>query len=192
MIRRSTLVVIVLFIIAVAALLVFQKMPTNPLKPTATPAATSMPTLITGWQTQEVTGLTLKRSDASAIVLTKNSDNTWTRAQMGSLTQGKVEQILSEILAVRMMTQLPTGQNLADLGLQSPVASIEISGNSRKAIIQIGAVTATQSGFYVKVDEGQAVIVDKGAVDTILQLFGDAVPATPTPPASPTVTAPPS
>ena len=191
MIRRSTLVAVVLFVIAVVALLVLQKLPSNPLQPSPTPAATSMPTLITGWQVQDVSGLSLKSPGGSEIGLTKNADNSWTRAQMGTVPAGKVEQLVSELIAVRVILQLPAGQNLTDLGLQSPVDTIQISGKNHTTILQIGGVTPTQSGYYVKVDTNPAAVVDKSAFDTILQLFSDAAPATPTPPVSPTTTASP-
>ena len=192
MIRRSTLVVIVLFVIAAVALFVLQKMPSNPLGPTPTPVVTSMPNLITGWQAQDAVAVTLNGTNRAEIRLTKNSDNSWTRANLGPVPQGKVEQLLSEILAIRILLPLPAGQNLADLGLQSPIATISITGTGRTATIQIGASTATQSGYYVKTDNNSTAVVDKGSIDTILQLFIDAAPPTPTPPAAPTATAPPS
>jgi hypothetical protein len=147
--------------------------------------------LISGWQLKDVASISLKRTDGTVIGLTRNADNSWTRSQLGLVPQGKVEQLLSEIMAVRILLQLPAGQNLTDLGLQTPIATIEIAGTGRSTAIQIGALTPTQGGFYVKVDNSAAVVVDKGSFDTILQLFNDAAPATPTPPAIPEATATP-
>jgi hypothetical protein len=121
-----------------------------------------------------------------------SANGTWTYGNEGPVPQGKVEQLISEILAMRTLAQMQDGLNLKDLLLEAPTRVITLqTANGKTATIQIGGLTPTQSGYYVKVDQNAPVIVGKDALETVLKLLDESKPATPTPEAGaadPTVT----
>lgn len=182
MIRRSTLIVLGVFVVALAALFLLQSMPNSPLSPASTPPATPQPNLVTGWKESDITVLVNNQATGNEIRLEKKSDGSWTTANGAKIDAGVAGQITSEILAIRVVNTLPLETTLASLKLDNPVQKIIIQGAGGKtATLSIGSVTPTQSGYYVKVDNNAPVIVNKDAVDTLLQLFEQAIAPTPTP-----------
>jgi len=191
MIRRSTLVVFVVFVIALAALLILQRVPNSPLNPAATPLPTSMPNLISGWKSTDVASITQKSSDGKEKHLTRNQDGSWAYGAV-TIEGGKIEQPLSEILAARILTVMPANLSLKDMLLDVPAQVITLqSSDGRNLSVQIGSITPTQSGYYVRVDNGQVSVVSKSSLDAVLQLLDEAVLPTPTPLSTPSVQATP-
>jgi hypothetical protein len=183
--RKSTFVVLVIFILAVGALLFLQNSPNSFWAPTATPMATTAPVLLSGINIQDITMIIYKPSAGAETRLTRGTDGNWLTAESGDVPQGIAEQLLAELLATRIIVQMPIGLNLKDLLLDNPSQTITIqSTGGKSSIVYIGGLTPTQSGYYVKVDQTAAAVVDKSALDTILQLFSEAKPATATPAAA--------
>ena len=186
MIRKSTLAVVLLFGIALAALLILKQVPNSPLSPTPTILATSSPNLVTGWKTSDVSQLTYKATAGKEQNFTRNSDGSWTDGKL-TIEGGKLEQILSELLAARVVAQMPADISLKDIQLDNPVQIVILhSADGRSAAINFGGSTPTQSGYYVRVDNGAAVILSKDTLDTVLQLLDEAGLPTPTPLPTPT------
>lgn len=181
MIRRSTLAVLVVFILAVAALLLLQNSPNSPLSPASTPMSTTAPSLLSGWNSQDISTLIYKQSTGGEIRLTRGLDGNWVYANEGPAPQGTVEQLTSEIVAIRMSVQISDGQNLKDFLLDNPTQAITLqSVDGKTTTIQIGGLTPTQSGYYVMVDQNAPAVVGKESLETVLQLFDEAKPIPPT------------
>lgn len=182
MIRRSTLAILVIFILAVVALLLLQNAPNSPLSPTATPASTTAPALLAGVNPQDINLLVYKQPTGVETRLTRGADGSWLYAEAGAVAHGKVEQLIAELLAARTILQMPLDQNLKDIQLETPPQSITFQMvGGKTTIIQIGGVTPTQSGYYVKVDQNAPAVIDKAALETMFQLFNESKPAVPTP-----------
>jgi hypothetical protein len=191
MIRRSTLVVFVLFVIALAALIVLQRAPNSPLKPATTPLPTALPNMILGWKSADVSVFTAKSADGKEKSLTRNSDGSWAYGAL-TIEGGEVEQLLSELLATHIIAQMPVDLSLKDMLLETPAQVITLqSSDGRSLKIQIGSITPTQSGYYIRIDNNQAVVVNKGSLDTVLQLLDEVGQPTPTPIPTPTAQAAP-
>jgi len=183
MIRRSTIVVVALFAIALLALLLILRNPDAIQTSTPTPMATAMAKLLPDWQNQEVIEAVLQRSIGGETVLVRNSDGSWMNTAAGIVAPGKVEQLLSEILATNILIEIPAELSLEDLNLSTPGQSITLkTAEGKQTTILVGGMTPTQSGYYVKVDNQAPVAVSKYAVEAVLTLFDEALPApTPTP-----------
>jgi hypothetical protein len=192
MMRRSTLAILVIFILAVVALLLLQNAPNSPLSPTATPVSTTAPALLAGVNPQDINLLVYKQPTGVETRLTRGPDGSWQYGEAGAVAPGKVEQLIAELLATRTILQMPLGQNLKDILLENPTQSITFqTAGGKTTIIQIGGLTPTQSGYYVKVDQNAAAVIEKAALETMFQLFNESKPATPTPgpgTAEPTIT----
>jgi len=187
MVRKSTIIVVALFALAVTALLLLQNNPNSPLQPTATAVSTTAPSLLSGWDPNEVAQVEYRQADGSVIRLARSANGAWQYGDLGPAPQGKVEQMLAEMLAMRVISQLPATINLRDFLLDNPQQTITIkSAAGRTAIIRIGSMTATQSGYYIKVDENAAVVVGQSSLEIVLDLIKNAQPVTPTPETTPT------
>jgi hypothetical protein len=178
MVKRSTWVVVALFGTALIALLLVQRNPGLLQSATPTPAATAVANLLTGWSSQDVVEAVLIRAIGGTTTLTRGSDGAWNNAAAGIVGPGKVEQLLSELLAAKILVELPSDYSLEDLHLAVPAQTITLrASDDRQTTIKIGGITPTQSGYYVKVDDRAPAAVSKYAIETVLRLFDEALPA---------------
>lgn len=183
MIRRSTAVVVVVFLLALGALLFLRQNPSLLQSATPTPQATPFSKLLTEWKEADISQAVLQRSVGGTTTLTRNPDGSWTNAAAGTVAPGKVEQLLSELLATNILVQMSADTKLEDLKLVTPGQIIVLRDNTgRQTTIKVGGMTPTESGYYVMMDEDTPVVVSKYAIEAVLKLFDEALPeATPTP-----------
>lgn len=177
MIKRSTIVVVVLFAVALIALLLIQRNPEVLQTATPTPAATAMARLLPDWSEQDVQEIILNQATGGEIALAKAADGAWSNPVTGLVEPGKVEQLLSELLATRVLVELPADYDLESLQLANPAQSILLrAADGRQTTLLVGGMTPTQSGYYVRIDDGAPVAVSKYAVEAVLELFTQTLP----------------
>lgn len=101
--------------------------------------------------------------------------------------QAAAEAAASQVTTLRVLDTVPD-VDLEIVGLTVPEYTLTIqftSGVERKA--EIGVITPTESGYYVRNEEGKIVIVSKSSVDSSLGLLTNP-PYLETPAPSPTAT----
>lgn len=103
-------------------------------------------------------------------------------------TSGTADQSLAaaaetQVGALRIVATLDKQLNLADAGLDSPSYTIELTfSGGLKHIIQVGTLTPTSSGYYVRFDAGNLYVVSQAGIDALLNLLtAPPFPATVTP-----------
>ena len=89
----------------------------------------------------------------------------------------------TQIGALRIVTTLDNSLNLAGAGLDSPAYTIELTFSSGlKHVIQVGSLTPTSSGYYVRFDAESLYVVSQSGIDALLNLLtAPPFPATSTP-----------
>ena len=183
MIRRSTWIVFGIFIVVALTAIFLMKSPSSPLPANgiSTPSVTPAPRVMEGWDESMVASLALENSDGNGQQLTRSSDGSWTNeSQQGPVEVGKVEQIISELMALRVMTVMPADYSLDALELTSPTQKIIITSQEGKKVdFIIGRLTPTGNGYYVRIDNRSPIVVSNYAVDGVTQLFAE-IQATPT------------
>ena len=184
MIRRSTWIVFMAFIVISVAAIFLLKSPASPLQPAGqTPSPTAAPRLIEDTTAEDVVGIELVQVGTETIRLMKQADGRWINETTQALVdKGTIEQILSEVLATRVLLVMPADYSLTSLSLTTPGQTITVTrsdGRSLKLIV--GGLTPTGNGYYVRVDEKTPVVVSKYALDAVTQLFGQVNAPTPTP-----------
>ena len=187
--RRSTIIYLLLFVIVLGAAYYFNshKNATDIGTPTETTtpveylftAADGLPTRI---QIEAKTG--------EVVEVERNADNAWVliKPEEVAADQGTVEAAATQVSTMRILDHLP---NMAPdaVGLDNPEYTLTIqftSGVERKS--EIGVSTPTQSGYYVRGNDGEIVIVSSDSVDSLLKLLTNPpyVPTeTPAPEATP-------
>jgi len=196
MIRRSTWVVFVIFLVIAAAAIFLLRSPASPLPANAaeTPSATPAPLVIQGWDAAQVTDIQFVSSKGEAQHLARTQDTLWTdMVKQSPASVGQVEELLSELLTMRVLTTMPTDYSLDALALTNPTQKITIGRQDGATLdLLVGNVTPTGNGYYVRVNNNAPEVVSKYALDAVTQLFAD-IQATPTslPSPSPEATATP-
>ena len=178
MIRRSTVVYIVVLIAMVGAYFYLKN------RGQAEPdvAATEEPTQEVSYLFTEASGIPssirIKAETGEIVELARDADNTWVLTQpfKAAADQAASEAVASQITTMRVLDRIPE-MDLEVVGLKVPAYTITIgfTGNltsSKERTINIGVVTPSENGYYVQ-DEStkEVVIVSKSAVDALLGLL---------------------
>lgn len=185
MIRRSTWIVLAVFVLAAAALLFLQRSRGSVtfVSDPVTPSATSAPLLLAGWLPADIQAVEW-RGDGQTLTLTQTAGGEWTvgPSQSGPADAGKVEALRSSLASLRPISSVGSANPLDTLGLAAPAQVIVVRGaGGRQAQISIGGATPTGSGYYAQVDGGEPLVVSTFALEEIFRQLQPDFWATPTP-----------
>jgi hypothetical protein len=119
------------------------------------------------------TSIHVEAKDGATVEVARGADNAWTLILP---VEAKADQAAAEA-AASQVTTLRILDNVPDLdpeiaGLTSPEYTLSIrftSGVERKA--EIGVITPTESGYYVRSADDGIVIVSKSSLDSVLGLL---------------------
>lgn len=184
-IKRSTWILLGVFVVLGGFAIYMAKSPLQLFKETPTP--TSYPTLLGGWSGLNIVKIDVSSSTGTDFVVEKISDSTWVFSDGdGVVDQGKIQQLLTSIVTLKVLNITDPGVSLENLGLTSPSEIITVSNSSGEQLsIAIGGVSPTASGYYVQIDNNTPVMVGKYAIeDLMMSLTKDSlslVMSTPTP-----------
>ena len=190
--RRTTVIYILLFLV-MAGVYYFLN---NRAKPaeialTLTPADTVSYLFTSSDGTP--TSIRMESKAGEVVEFSRNAENAWAVVLPfeASAEQGSSEAAASQIATIPITDHLP---NISpkDVGLDAPDYKLTVKfTNSVERIAEIGVITPTGNGYYVRSDAG-IVIVSKSAIDALIGLLTNppyAETLTPSPiPATPTDT----
>lgn len=177
MIRRTTwlLLAILVVLLGVTWYLVRPKKVDTNLVATPTPGK-----LLTGLTTDKITSLSFTNKNGLAVSITQQNQ-TWSVKEPveNSLTQGNIQEILTQLLDLSILIDLGTPPPAADLGLTTPSLTVTISAD-KGYVLKVGDATPTGGGYYVQVNQDKPYIVSQVGLDRIAELF-NSTQSTPTP-----------
>lgn len=180
MIRRSTLAVLVIFILLIALVWYLQTRESPTLE--ATPTAGPDPVL--DLEISDVAELRIISSSGAVFRASRDSSGVWTLLQPsieGQLNGDTVESNLSQILDLRPLASLDSATGMEAVGLISPQYVIRLTlVDGGTVILDIGDETPTSSGFYVRLDNTEVLVAQKFAVQSVFGMV-DNIPLQPTP-----------
>jgi len=173
--RRSTIIYILLVVILFGAYYYLN----NRKEPVADITVTAAPISETPYLFTPADGvptyIRIQSKDINVVEMARGADNAWALIQptVAVADQGSVEAAASQIAIMRILDRLP---DLAaqDVGLDNPQYKMVLkftSGIQRN--VDIGVITPTESGYYVRVDGGEIVIVSNSAIDPLLGLLSN-------------------
>jgi len=183
--RRSTIIYILLFVIMAGAYYYFN----NREKP-ADIAVTIEPqpevSYLFSFDDGTPTSIHIESKTGDVVEVTRGADNAWAVILPieAAADQGSVEAAASQVTVMQILDHLP---DIApkDVGLDDPEYKLAVkftSGVERN--VEIGVITPTESGYYVRMNGGEIEIISKDSVDSLLELLSN-------PPYMPTETPPP-
>lgn len=180
MVRKQTWILLGVFAVLLGVTFYLQKNPLPQSTAKITPSATAAPTILSGWQEAEITGIELKEGDASVSQLTKDAQGNWLYGSNKiKIEAGKAAQITAQMIDTRAVTTLPADFALDTIGLNKPAYNLILSAQNKQAEIHIGGKTPTGDGYYAQVDKNAPVVVAQTVVDGLISQLKDVLP-TPT------------
>ncbi len=186
--RSSTVIYLILFVVVLGAAYYFNNRTETAEAEVVTPEATSAPieylfTSVDGLPTN----IKIESKAGVVVEVARNAENAWALIlpEKAAADQGSVDAATSQVTTMRILERVP-GLAPAAVGLDNPEYTMSLqftSGVERN--IEIGVLTPTGRGYYVRSDDAEIVIVNNSAVDSLLGLLNN-------PPYAPTETPPPA
>jgi hypothetical protein len=206
MVKRSTWVMVVLMAV-LAGLAYYLQQPDNLIKKAAasgaTPTIEPLGTLLTVPAGGTLDSISVQSADGHSVIL-KHEAAGWTLSidtqNPIPADQSAAEQVASQAQELRLITKIEAKTpDLSAFGLDKPadICSITLS-DGKSVTFKIGKPTLTGDGYYLQKEDGSLVVIDKGGMDTLLNLLTQppymftptpsSLPATETPTATTTLT----
>lgn len=130
------------------------------------------------------TSIRVESQTGEVVELARNAENAWALIlpSEASAEQGSSEAAASQLTSILINDRLPN-INPKDVGLDVPAYKLTVKfTNGVERIAEIGVITPTENGYYVRID-GEIVIVSRNAIDALIGLLTNPPYAeTPTPP----------
>jgi Domain of unknown function (DUF4340) len=184
MIRRNTWIILAIFVVVLGVgwyLLHVKTSSPAPVSSTPSPGK-----LLTGLTADKIKAIKYIDVQGIQVSLVQQANNQWVQQSPSNtpLTQGNIQEIISQLLDMNILTDLTSPPPASALGLDKPTTSLIIT-TDKDIVFSVGNPTPLGNGYYVQVDQSNPVIIDKPTVDNLVELF-KSTQNTPTPQTTPT------
>ena len=175
MIKRSTLILVIVFLLALSGYLLFNRQQEQAAAQ-ITPTPSSQPLFELG--EREITSLQVSDAGGRAVRLEKIA-GAWTLIdpQAQATDHDRAEALAAQVAALATRSFLestPETNALRAFGLDAPAYTIQLKLSDGSALrLAVGAETPTQSGVYVRVDEGRVAVVNTYSLEAITAILDD-------------------
>jgi hypothetical protein len=178
MIRRSTWIVLVIFLLLLGAMIISQRMEANPEEDqvdfTTLPTQKPVEYLLDLPESEIIVGILIRDADGNEVdIQRKNESASWEMiSPTGEADSILIDQNISQVGSIQINSTLDPNLDLGSVGLDAPAFTIRLTLESgRRITIYIGDVTISGSGFYARKPGGAPLVVGKYAVDQIVNLL---------------------
>jgi hypothetical protein len=172
MIRRSTVVYIVLLLVLAAAYYYLNNRE-QPADIELTVEPTSEVSYLFTPEEGTPTSIRIESRAGEAVEVTRGEDNAWalTQPDEAKADQAAAEAAASQVTALRILDTVPD-VDPGIVGLETPeyVLTIQFTGGAERTV-DVGVITPSESGYYVREADGGVVIVSRSAIDSLLGLL---------------------
>lgn len=129
----------------------------------------------------------MQGADGRVLEMERNQEGFWEiiLPQRAKAEQWKVTAMETQLASLMVNTQLGRVANFGDFGLDAPTYLLQLEYyNGVRHKIEVGSLTPTKSGYYVRLDDGDVFVIPQYSLDPILGLL-DTPPYQPTPTPTP-------
>jgi hypothetical protein len=198
MVRRQTWFLLILLV----ALIGFAVYQNQEKKTAATQAAPTSDAVFVFTSEEGIpSSIEVKPAEAEAVRVARNDQGVWVMELPfeAEANQGLAEAAASQVSSLSILGEVDANPEIFGLDHPTHEITIKFSGGNEH-LLEIGAVTPTNSGYYVRVDEAKMVIAGLSGIDALLNLVNNPPylntptpsPLPPTPTALTPIQAPPS
>jgi hypothetical protein len=171
--RRSTVIYLVLFAIVLGAAYYFNNR-AETAEAESTPEPTTEPIEYLFTSTDGLpTSIRIEAKAGEVVEVARNEENAWALilTEEAAADQGSVEAAASQVATMRILDRVP-GLAPDAVGLDVPEYTISFQFTSgAERVIEVGVLTPTESGYYVRGEGSEIVIVSRSAVDSLIGLL---------------------
>lgn len=119
------------------------------------------------------TSIRIESKAGDTVEVRRGDDNAWALTQPDAATadQAAAEAAASQVTAMRILDTVPD-VDPGIVGLQDPeyVLTVEFAGGGERTV-DVGVITPTESGYYVRDPADKIVIISRSAIDALLGLL---------------------
>ncbi|HET9909121.1 MAG TPA: DUF4340 domain-containing protein [Anaerolineales bacterium] len=185
--RRPTVIFLLLFL-ALAATYYYLNNREQPADIALTVEPTTEVTYLFPAEDGLPTSIRIESNAGDAVEVARDTDNAWAliQPQAAPADQASAEAAASQVTTMQILDTIPD-VDPEIIGLADPqyIITIKFTGGVERKV-DIGVVTPTESGYYVRNTNGDIVIISRSSVDALLGLLlNPPYLETPTPEATP-------
>jgi hypothetical protein len=176
MIRRSTVVYIVLFL-ALAGAYYYLNNREKPaeIEVTTEPSSEVAQAYLFTGEDGTPSGIRIESNAGDTVEVARGADNAWTLTQPieAEADQGAAEAAASQITTMSILDTVPEIDPKI-VGLETPEYVLTVKFiNGVERTVDFGVITPTESGYYVRDADGKVIIVSRSAIDALLGLLNN-------------------
>ena len=174
MIRKSTWILLALFVAALAFAWGFQRFQAQrEAQITPTVGVETQPLL--DIQESTLASLRVENDQGKFLVLGRNTEGLWTVLEPkgeGETDASQAESAITQLISLRSQFSLEMPDSLEKYGLLNPTHTITVAMNGgEKHILQVGSEAPAVSGYYIRLDNGFPQVVSKYSLDPVLEMI---------------------
>jgi len=169
--RASTWIAVVLLIALVGLTFYLKNEKERSVIEDVTPV--SEPATLFNPQDGSVSSIEIKPADGEAVKVARNAENAWVVEMPieAEADQGLAEAAAAQVSALRVLSQIENDADPEIFGLKNPAFIVMLEfQNGKKHTLEVGDPTPTNSGYYVRLDNGRIVVTDLSGISSLLQL----------------------
>ena len=171
--RASTWIAVVLLIALVGLTFYLKNEKEKSVIEDVTPV--SEPATLFNPQDGSISSIEIKPADGDAqrVKVARNAENAWVVEMPieAEADQGLAEAAAAQVSALRVLSQIENDADPEIFGLKNPAFIVMLEfQNGKKHTLEVGDPTPTNSGYYVRLDNGRIVVIDLSGISSLLQL----------------------
>ena len=170
MIKRSTLILVVIFVVVLLFAVLFQRSQGE--DEAETTPTTGLSYLIDIGES-EIIAMEINSEDGAKVVVKRDTDGSWTLVEPANDAADtlRIEASVSQAGTLRTLSKLGSRIDLVDIGLDQATYRIVMTlSNGEQRMAFIGNVTPIGSGYYAYADGEPVQVVNKFNVDSVLEI----------------------
>lgn len=190
MIKKNTLIVFIIMVLAVAGFFVLQK--TNSLnfmsQKSQEPTATTQPVLVS-LSVDSITEIRYTAKGQDEVIFSKTKEGVWqTGDGEKTITANDIESLIDKLNTAETDAVVNLDLDGSSIGLTDPAYQfVFVSSDGSEKTVKIGDENPTKSGYYARTDMGQILVISRSSVTNVVNAVESAL-TTPTPMGTQTVT----
>jgi hypothetical protein len=163
------------FVLLVGFAWLFQRYQTKKVENASTATPKVAPITIFNLNGVQVDFVNISDSSGGKVEFKRNPEtNQWSLADVPSdqVDSFQIGSNLAQLFAITAQETITQTIPLDAIGLAFPVYTINITTTDGEIILTyIGSVTPVGDGYYIRVDSGSIIIVDKVVIDGVIDMF---------------------
>jgi hypothetical protein len=170
--RRATLVYLVLLLVLAGAYWYLNNREESA-EPEATPEPTEEVSYLFPAEDGTPSGIRIESKSGETVEVARDAENAWALIQPleAKADPAAAEAAASQITTIRVLDRVPD-LDPGIVGLEIPEYVLTIKFTSGvEHTVEVGLLTPTESGYYVRDADGELVIVSRSAIDALLALL---------------------